>query len=108
LQVGDTYPFEFEMIASRNTSDRWRSEGTVAVVRWEDVSVPAKKFRALKLEAKNTYRGLTGNFSGWARREIWYAPEVKRWVKFSYEDGATGRSVPNNKSHGELLEFKLQ
>jgi hypothetical protein len=108
LKVGDSYPFAFEMVSARDTANRWKSEGEVKVVGWEEVVVPAGRFRALKIEAKNTYRGLTGNFFGWARRDIWYVPEVKRTAKFIYQDGAHGRSAPDNKIEIELTGFKVQ
>ena len=108
LRAGDSYPFTFEAVAMRGSTDRWRSEGETKVLGWEDITVPAGKFRALKLDISNTFRGLSSSFFGWARREVWYVPEIKRWVKGTYAEGDHGKSWPNVKAETELLEYKVQ
>ncbi len=108
LKVGAIHQATWEMVARRDSPMRIKFEVTVKVVGWEDVVVPAGKFRALKVEAKGTFQRLDARFGGWTRLEYWYVPEVKRWVKYTYEDGTRGPSSPNTKDGHELVEFKVQ
>ncbi len=108
LKVGATHETTFEVVARRGGTARPKFEQTVKVVGWEDVVVPAGKFRALKVEAKGTFQRLDARFGGWARLEFWYVPDVKRWVKYTYEDGTRGPSTPSTKDGHELVEFRVQ
>ena len=62
------------------------------------------------MELDGSFQRLDTSIAGSARNVIWYAPEVKRWVKQTYEDVIlTGpRRGPNNKFGEELVSFKLQ
>ena len=59
---------------------------TTRVVGWEAVTVPAGTFRALRLEVEGN-RGKDPDAYWWPkqaarfRHTIWYAPEVRRYVK---------------------------
>ena len=44
LQVGAEYPYAYGLAAQKGSPARTRAEGTVKVVGWEDVTVPAGKF----------------------------------------------------------------
>lgn len=105
LRIGKTYPFKFELVIAREfgggkSGDFQRVEGTVKVLGWEDVYVPAGRFRTLKVEAEHIFRSSGGAES---RRTVtyWYSPEVRRWVKFLSESRG-GMTVTD-----ELLAFKL-
>ena len=88
LQVGKTYPVAYEVAFGPTRSFRARVERTARVVGWEDVEVPAGKFRALKIELDGSYQRLDTAAAGKARNVIWYSPVVKRWVKRTYEDSS--------------------
>lgn len=96
-----------------------RLEYKVKVVGWEEVVVPAGRFRALRIEASGDLQRLQGvgpagpasTGHGFSRTIIWYVPEVKRWVKYLYEDSVLQFAAlvsPNDKFGEELVEFKLQ
>ena len=106
LTVGESFPYSHET-SFRGSPARSKSEGTVKVVGWEDVVVPAGRFRALKIEARGAYQRLDIRQGAPQRTDIWYAPAVKRLVKLVYEDGPPGRD-PENKRMLELTDFKLQ
>lgn len=106
LKVGDSYPFTYE-VAFRGSPNRSKSEGTFKVVGWEDVVVPAGKFRALKIEGRGAYQRLDTRGGALQRWDIWYVPEVKRHVKDLYEDGPPGGN-PDTKRLFELTGFKVQ
>ena len=110
LRVGDTWPVVYESEFGPTRSWRARHEHTARVVGWEDVEVPAGKFRALKIETEGEFRRLDTTRSGTARYRIWYVPEVKRWVKYVYEDDVVlgGPRGPNNRNGEELASFALR
>jgi len=107
LRVGDSYPVVFEMRAPRagTGESHAKHESTATVVGWEEVEVPAGKFRALKVEIAGTFHRIDAGFSGSAKHVIWYVPEVKRWVKWTWE-GSTPRGS-YNWSGEELLIYNL-
>lgn len=108
LQVGAEYPYAYGLAAQKGSPARTRAEGTVKVVGWEDVTVPAGKFRALKVEAKGSFQRLDANIRGWQRFVLWYVPEVKRPVKATIESGTTSPAVLDLNRMTELVEFKGQ
>jgi hypothetical protein len=63
-------------------------EVSTRVYDWEQVTVPAGTFRALRIEASGRR---SGNFSSRAtvtgrfRVVVWYAPDVKRYVKLQHQ-----------------------
>ena len=78
----------------------YNTEWTVEATRWEDVTVPAGTFRALRIELSRTEAG--------GRRAVkrewhWYSPEVKRDVRFE-EKGATTSYVYNHRVE-ELIRY---
>ena len=108
LSAGATYRASYEVVTRRGSGALSRFEDTVKVVGWEDVVVPAGKFRALKLETTGTYQRLDTRAGGWTRREIWYAPEVKRWVKWTYVEGPGAPNPGLPKNVEELIQYKVE
>jgi hypothetical protein len=73
------------------------------VVGFEEVEVPAGKFRAVKVEAKQTILGTnrSGTFC------YWYCPDVKATIKSEFlPSGDFWRSMEYNKY--ELISFELK
>jgi len=72
---------------------------TYQVTGWEDVEVPAGKFRAIKI--KYMQRNITGLSGGNAY--FWYVPEVKYFVKYQIDKNTwkTGYDM-------ELISFGLK
>ena len=105
LMVGAIHETVYSVVARRGSDMRSKNEAKVKVVAWEDVVVPAGKFRALKIEAIGTYTRLDIRHGGWMRQTFWYAPEVKRWVKIVYEDGFRDPSTPYTHVVHELTSF---
>jgi hypothetical protein len=107
LKVGDSYKAEYEA-TQKGTGVRGKVEVVMKVVGWEDVTVPAGKFRALKIEGTGSYIRRDQRGFGWNRYDYWYVPEIKRWVKSAYKDGAEGSTLPNTSNGVELVEFSVQ
>lgn len=106
LQPGKKYKMEFVLHAQRS-GVRAKHEREAEVTGWEEVTVPAGKFRALKIVTTGTYTRQDVAGSGRIKETLWYAPEVRRWVRTEYEDTDL-RGNPYSRTGLELIEFKLQ
>jgi len=62
-----------------------RATAKYKVAGWEEVAVPAGKFRALKIEGDGTYTRNDTRQTGRSKMELWYVPEVNRWVRFRFQ-----------------------
>ena len=110
LRVGASWNSVYEVQLPRRNDLRVRHERTVRVAGYEDVEVPAGRFRALKLVAEGTYRRLDfTRASGSTRTAVWYVPAVKRWVKLTHEEfSGTGGTRPAVQREDALVSFKVQ
>jgi hypothetical protein len=115
LQVGDVYSAAFDSIVKiqRHGSTvqlDGRNDRTVKVVGWEEVIVPAGRFRALKvvseglLNRTDTAQPIVRQ----ARNVIWYVPEIKRWAKITFEDQPLGRGWAGMHMGEELVAYELK
>ena len=93
LHVGDAYSNEFEYRDAMSGANRGKVTWKFRVVGWEDVTVPAGTFHALKIEGQ----GIIQRYDLDSRifpvmATAWYSPEVNRHVKnlFKYPDRQTG------------------
>ena len=107
LRVGDSYRTQFEA-AILKKSGRASNDRQVKVVGWEEVEVPAGKFRALKIVAEGSFQRLDNASSGTSRNVIWYVPEVRRWVKMVGENRPIGRGGRGEHTGEELLDYELK
>lgn len=101
LRVGSTYAADYEVLRPRQGAFRSRIRLNVTVVGWEDVVVPAGRFRALKVEGIGTFERQDMQRSGSMRQIFWYAPEVKRWVKSEIESSNPESSNLKGKGKGK-------
>jgi hypothetical protein len=110
LRTGARYDAEFEMIFGPQRNWRSKHSRKVHVVGWEEIAVPAGKFRVLKIVAGGSFQRLDTSMAGTATWTVWYSPEVKRWVKFLIEDDILVGFPrgPNNKFGLELVSYKVQ
>jgi hypothetical protein len=106
LEVGGAYRTSFEIAFPQRGSLRQRRDYTVRVIGWEEVAVPAGRFRALKLEADGSWQRLDAQGGGRLRSVFWYAPEAKRWVKNILE--VHGPKGPVISWVEELVLFSVQ
>jgi hypothetical protein len=106
LAPGAAYSSEFEIVRPRLKAFRVRIRIDVKVIGWEDIRVPAGKFRALKVEAPGTYQRLDIPAAGRVRYDLWYAPKAKRWVKFKFTS-TDSHGQPEREETEELLAYRL-
>jgi hypothetical protein len=88
LSPGQQYSAAWEMRRPRAGAFHVRHERKVTVLGWEEVEVPAGKFRALKIQADGYFKRFDKPASDEARNTFWYVPHIKRWVKSIYQDAA--------------------
>jgi hypothetical protein len=101
--VGNTWDYDFK---TKNEAGEITTQSRTAKVEaWEDVTVPAGKFNALKVVHNGRWSRL--NYSGTVTETFWYSPDAKWWVKREFIDrrpnGATW-----NQSRNEMTEIQVQ
>ena len=107
LAVGKTWKQKVTFVAKYEQEKTIVADLQGKVLGWEQVTVPAGTFDALKIEISGPYRGESGNFNwkGYLRDFVWYAPEVKRPVRTQYEDTASGHGY--FRDYQDLAAYKL-
>ncbi len=103
ITLGDKWKYEYSI--SRTGGGTMLLQYEASVDSWEDVSVPAGTFRALKIVHAGRYTMQGGGSS--VRETFWYAPSVKNFVKWDHQsrDFSGG---PFDNVQRELTEFKVQ
>ena len=86
LRPGNTHEARYEVKFPQQGAYQVRHERKVRVIGWEEVQVPAGRFRALRVESEGTFRRLDISLSGTAKEVMWYVPDVKRYVKWTFEN----------------------
>lgn len=134
LSVGKTWEVDYtEDHPNRvHTSEHWHT--VFKVTGWEDITVPAGTFHALKIEGDGewsaaiapavgnasgtrldaqgtttvmqTTRTAPSTVSGRLYKAFWYAPSVKKWVK-SVEEYYGPNDVRSERYMDELKSFKV-
>lgn len=109
LRPGMRYSAQFEVVRPRQSTFDSKVTLGVQVVGWEEVSVPAGRFRALKLEATGSYerQDKEKQASGAMRYVIWYVPGLKRWAKFTLQTDSPRRGAGTRQTE-ELLSYRVQ
>lgn len=114
---GKVVPFLFPLEVGKTWkhSAKWKrtsGTGTVTtdikaeVLGWEDVDVPAGKFKALKIEHYNNYVGTDGqnSWTGSSVETFWYIAEIKRFAKIEFVD----RNRGGDRTTTELIEYETK
>jgi hypothetical protein len=103
LSPGDTWKYEYSIARSQGGSMVLKYE--VSADSWEDVTVPAGTFHALKVVHNGRYTMDGG--SSTMRETFWYAPNVKNYVKWEHQSrNFAGGAFDDIRR--ELTEFKVQ
>jgi uncharacterized caspase-like protein len=104
LEAGKTWSQKYRF--SRSDGHQADHDATVTAVGWENVTVPAGTFKALKISAVSWYRNLKGGTGRFVVNH-WYVPEVKRPVKSELLDTGNNLVVHHDETL-ELLAFKVR
>jgi hypothetical protein len=100
LRVGDTATSRSEFRRALLGTNAGKMTWHWKVVGWEDVTVPAGKFRALKVEGNGTVERTDVWLNFPVKFVSWYVPEVNRSVKNWFEN-------PDGRRGVELTGYKL-
>ena len=89
MKVGDEFPVSYYFDKSKVTPNKRtvRREGIVRVVGWEEVTVPAGTFKALRIEMSGEYKLFPrdqGGRGGTFVETYWVSPKVKMRIVLSY------------------------
>jgi hypothetical protein len=103
---------QFPLFAGKkyNITEYWNEKKTahtdyeITVVGVESVTTEAGVFQAWKIVADGIWIDKTKDTTGQTKGEMWYSPEVKRWVKTKFIGMAKGRQP--SVSTFELIEWK--
>jgi hypothetical protein len=108
LYVGKAYSVDYVVTFGKNRELRSRHQRTAKVLGWEEVAVPAGKFRALKVEIEGTWASLeSASRHGFAKDTIWWVPAIKRWAKRTYEDRSYSGQV-GSRTGEELMDYSVK
>jgi|CXWL01.1.fsa_nt_gi hypothetical protein len=99
MKAGERYPSDYDM-ETLPDANIVRHRRVTKVVGWEDVTVPAGRFRALRIEAEGTVQVAKKPKPGRTMVTVWWVPELRRWVKLEQDFGPNGHSQ-------ELVSYKL-
>ncbi len=84
LEVGKQWVFDRDWVRADGVTGNTKQDAKV--VAYEEVTVPAGKFMAFKIEYRGWYRN-SGGGSGKQDDTYWYAPDVNADVKHIRDDG---------------------
>ena len=96
VEPGKTWRYD---VPVRTGTETWEA----AVLGWEDVEVPAGKFRTLKVE-RNLLGALQGSYG--RRVTVWYSPDAKVNVRVKYD--AMYRTYTITNAMRELISYRLR
>ena len=105
LEVGKTWKYDYK--TRRNDGNGFTTFSVEAKVDgWEEVEVPAGKFKALKVTHASSYSTETGGqrYNGQLLRTYWYSPQAKREVKYEFID----RGDAGDRARTELVEYEVK
>jgi hypothetical protein len=99
LYPGKTWAdkYNWELLGAAPAKGKAEDHGSV--LGWEDVTVPAGTFHALKVVVSSRYYG-AGGYNDVSTLTFWYVPEVNRFAKFDYRDTYDGALL------AELVSYK--
>jgi len=99
MKPGGSYRSDYDM-ETLPDSNIVRHRRITRVVGWEDITVPAGKFRALRIESEGTVQVAAKPKPGRSILTAWYAPEARRWIRLEQEFGPNGITA-------ELISYKI-
>lgn len=105
LSLGKTWEYQFVTLGRKPEGVRVTIKRKVVVEGWEEVRVPAGKFKALKVVHTGVWTQVNAN--GTQTETLWYVPESKWWVRRDFhERTASGATLVHVKN--ELTEVRVR
>ncbi len=107
LHPGDTHDASYDIRFPRQGAYEVKQQRHVKVIGWEAVKVPAGTFRALRVESEGTWYRVDLGVSGGVKEVMWYSPQVKRYVKWSFDNWSPSRGRLQSWAW-ELVDYHVQ
>jgi hypothetical protein len=85
LQVGDMYSSASDFREALKGANAGKVTWNIKVVGWEDITVPAGTFHALKIEGSGSIERYDRPMKFPSSLSYWYVPEVNRYVKYQFK-----------------------
>jgi hypothetical protein len=97
-------------------SGQYICQASARVVAAETITVPAGTFKAIRVQVEHSWRAAqagghptqAAQFNGARRMTVWYAPDVKRAVKYSSRLDFGGAPPVDSDFDLELVSYQLQ
>jgi hypothetical protein len=116
VESGDYRYFDFPLQPGKQWSYKYRRpsggggpssdfDAKVEVKGWQDVTVPAGKFRSLLVRHAGEFKPTSGAGTGSYQMDVWYAPQARRIVKEEFQGYVEGQV--RVKFRTELVEYQL-
>lgn len=83
------------------------NDASSTVVGWENVTVPAGTFKALKISYVSWYRRTDNNARGRTGINLWFAPEVRRWVRLEVLERGNSGTIYTDSTE-ELVAYNIK
>lgn len=108
LEVGKKWAYEYSIqnasaVSSLFPAVIFNYKTNAEVVSFEEVDTPAGKFKAMKVVHRSSWKESANN-EGTQIFTSWYAPQVKRQVKSTFESFSLD-GLPGTKETTELLSY---
>lgn len=100
LKVGDAYSTDYDFRDARLGPNAGRTKWDMNVVGWEDVTVPAGTFRALRIEGHGKVWRSDRLYDFEHSMVVWYSPKINRHIKYRYQN-------PDRSVGEELTGYRL-
>jgi uncharacterized caspase-like protein len=104
LEPGKSWQGKYK--TTRGDGKVFDNDRSTTVGGWEEVTVPAGTFKALKVSALTYYRRTDGGGGGKIIVNYWYAPEAKRAVRVE-DVNISNSGVVQQDLTSELISYKL-
>jgi hypothetical protein len=80
-------------------------EGTVQVLGWETIEVPAGTYRALRVDVTGSFGSGAETRRAQLRQSFWWVVEVRRWVRHDLWISKPGGKTTDFQTRTELIRF---
>ena len=85
LEIGKSWTDKFTIKSGTFGTQEFTVTETFTPLGWEDVQIPAGKFRGVKIEYKSEMPGQAAGRPKEGKVWYWYSPEVKYMLKCQYD-----------------------
>ena len=105
IYLGQRWDWSYAVMSRRPGAGEIKLDYRAKVDRWEDVEVPAGKFKAIRIVHDGRY--LMNEGSSTVQEIFWYSPEVKHFVKWTHQSRTFSGRMNDNVTI-ELTDYRIR